>query len=83
MHIRIAFPIEPRLRMSRLLANNWRASEESEKLSVVYKFKLVRYIYYKHSTLLRGISINIALKVGIFPEAEGRGKYSLPRMQYY
>ena len=26
--------------------------------------------------------INIALKVGIFPEAEGRGKYSLPRAQY-
>ena len=37
------------------------------------------YIYYKYSTLPRGISINIALKVGIFPEAEGRGKYSLPR----
>ena len=28
------------------------------------------YIYYKYSTLPRGISINIALKVGIFPEAE-------------
>ena len=41
------------------------------------------YIYYKYSTLPRGISINIAPKVGIFPEAEGRGKYSLPREQYY
>ena len=40
-------------------------------------------IYYKYSTLPRGISINIAPKVGIFPEAEGRGKYSLPRVQYY
>ena len=40
-------------------------------------------IYYKYSTLPRGISINIASKVGIFPEAEGRGKYSLPRVQYY
>ena len=30
---------------------------------------------YKYSTLPRGISINIAPKVGIFPEAEGRGKY--------
>ena len=26
-------------------------------------------IYYKYSTLTRGISINIAPKVGIFPEA--------------
>ena len=41
------------------------------------------YIYYKYSTLPRGISINIVPKVGIFPEAEGRGKYSLPRVQYY
>ena len=40
-------------------------------------------IYYKYSTLPRGISINMAPKVGIFPEAEGRGKYSLPRVQYY
>ena len=28
------------------------------------------YIYYKYSTHLRGISINIAPKLGIFPEAE-------------
>ena len=41
------------------------------------------YIYYKYSTLPRGISINIAPKVGIFPVAEGRGKYSLPSVQYY
>ena len=41
------------------------------------------YVYYKYSTLPRGISINIAPKVGIFPQAEGRGKYSLPRVQYY
>ena len=27
-------------------------------------------IYYKYSTLPRGISINIVSKVGIFPEAE-------------
>ena len=40
-------------------------------------------IYYKYSTLPRGISINIAPKVGIFPEAEGRGKYSLSRVQYF
>ena len=68
---------------------NWRASEASETLSGVYKFELVRYIYiyiyiyYKYSTLPSGISINIAPKVGIFPEAEGRGKYSLLRVQYY
>ena len=30
-------------------------------------------IYYKYSTLLRGISILIEPKVGIFPEAEGQG----------
>ena len=41
------------------------------------------YIYYEYSTLPRGISINIAPKVGIFPDAEGQGKYSLPRVQYY
>ena len=40
------------------------------------------YIYYKCSTLLHGISIHIAPKVGIFSEAEGRGKYSLPRVQH-
>ena len=41
--------------------------------------RLKHYIlYYKHSTPPRGISMNIAYKVGIFPEAEGRGKYSLP-----
>ena len=32
------------------------------------------HIYYKYSTLPRGISINIVPKVGIFPNAEGRGK---------
>ena len=37
---------------------------------------------YKYSTLPRGISINIVPKVGMFPEAEGRGKYSLPRVDY-
>ena len=41
------------------------------------------YINYKYSALPRRISINIALKVGIFPEAEGLGKYSLPGVQYY
>ena len=38
-----------------------------------------RCINYKYSTLLHGITINIAPKVGIFPEAEGRVKYSLLR----
>ena len=41
------------------------------------------YIFFKYSTLPRGISINIAPKVGTFPEAEGRGKYSLTWVQYY
>ena len=52
-------------------ASIWRAREASETLSGVYRFELVRYIYYKYSTIPRGISINIAPKVGIFPEAEG------------
>ena len=59
----------------------------SETLPRVYKLEVVRYmcmyIYYKYSTLPLGISINIAPKVGIFREAEGRGKNSLPRVQYY
>ena len=38
--------------------------------------------YTKYSTLPRGISVYIEPKVGIFSEAEGRGKYSLPRVQY-
>ena len=39
-------------------------------------------IYTKYSTLPSGISGYIVPKVGIFPEAGGRGKYSLPRVQY-
>ena len=38
--------------------------------------------YTKYSTLPSGISAYIVPKVGIFPEAGGRGKYSLPRVQY-
>ena len=41
------------------------------------------YIQYtKYSTLPSGISVYIVPKVGIFPEAGGRGKYSLLRVQY-
>ena len=40
------------------------------------------YIYTKYSTLPSEISVYIVHKVGIFPEAGGRGKYSLPRVQY-
>ena len=39
-------------------------------------------IYYKYSTLPHGILIYIAPRVGTFPGAEGRGKNSLPRVQY-
>ena len=39
-------------------------------------------IYTKYSTLPRGISVYIEPKVGIFSEAEGQGKYSLPWGQY-
>ena len=40
------------------------------------------YIYIINIPPFR-VEINIASKVGIFPEAESRGKYSLPRVQYY
>ena len=36
----------------------------------------------KYSTFPCGILIDIVPKVGIFPEAKGQGKYSLPRVQY-
>ena len=35
-----------------------------------------------YSILPCKISIDMAPKAGMFPEAEGRGKYSLPRVQY-
>ena len=37
---------------------------------------------YIDSTIPHGIPIRIALKVGIFPEAEGRGKHLLLKVQY-
>ena len=42
----------------------------------------VIYIFYEYSTFACGISIYVALKVGMFPEAEGQGKYSLLTVQY-
>ena len=44
-------------------------------------FLVYIYIYTKYSTLPSGISVYIVPKVGIFPEAGGRGKYSLQRVQ--
>ena len=41
-----------------------------------------RHTYTKYSTLPHGISVYIELKVGMFSEVEGRGKYSLLRVQY-
>ena len=46
-------------------------NEARETLSGVYKFQMVQYIYYIYSPLTREISIKIAPKVGIIPEAEG------------
>ena len=59
---------------------HWQASEAGETLSGLNNGNR---IYYKYSTLQLGISMNIEPKVRVFPEAEGRGKYSLPRVQYY
>ena len=48
-----------------------------------YYCKNMKYrINTKYSTLPRGISVYFEPKVGIFSEAEGRGKYSLQRVQY-
>ena len=48
-----------------------------------YYCKNMKYrINTKYSTLPSGITAYIVPKVGIFPEAGGRGKYSLPRVQY-
>ena len=52
-----------------------RASEQGNVIGSVR-------IYTKYSTLPRGISAYIEPKVGIFSEAEGRGKCSLLRVQY-
>ena len=45
-------------------------------------YETYRHIYTKYSTLPSVISVYIVPKVVIFPEAGGRGKYSLPRVQY-
>ena len=58
---------------------NW-ASEASPTLGC--SIEISRDIYTKYSTLPRGISVYIEPKVGIFSEAEGRGKYCLLRVQY-
>ena len=46
------------------------------------EFMILVQTYTKYSTLPRGLSVYIEPKVGIFSEAEGRGKYSLLRVQY-
>ena len=40
-------------------------------------------MYYKYSTLPHGISINIAFKVALIPEAKGLANYSLLRYQCF
>ena len=54
-----------------------RASEQGNVIGSVRIYNITKY-----STLPRGISVYIVPKVGMFPEAGGRGKYSLPRVQY-
>ena len=59
------------------------ASERSERDTLrSVQLRIADILYTKYSTLPSGISVYIVPKVGIFPEAEGRGKYSLPRVQY-
>ena len=43
-------------------------------LDLIVSRSLLSLANYKYSTLPRGISIHIAPKVGIFPEAQGQGK---------
>ena len=60
-----------------------RRAKRAPHWGVQSRFRVIYiYIYTKYSTLPRGISVYIESKVGIFSEAEGRGKYSLPRVQY-
>ena len=70
------------LEMAGILLRLLLASERSKR-DIYSSMENAIHLYYKYSILSRGISINIAPKVGIFPEAKGRGKYSLPRLQYY
>ena len=60
----------PRAQASRVMLSGW--------CPCIYIYKY----YTKYSTLPSGISAYIVLEVGIIPEAGGRGKYSLPRVQY-
>ena len=60
-----------RIVLSKTFAGYW-ASEASPTLGC--SIELSRDIYTKYSTLPSGISVYIVLKVGIFPEAGGRGK---------
>ena len=55
-------------------------ARHSQVCSIENRGYIYIYIYTKYSTLPSGIYI--VPKVGIFPEAGGRGKYSLPRVQY-
>ena len=60
----------------------WRLISHATRHRKMYSERGRYVINYKYSTLPRGISLYIALNVGIFPEAGGRGKYSLSRVQY-
>ena len=66
--------------MTKVQSSIYWASEASPTLGC--SIEISRDIYTKYSTLPSGISVYIVPKVGIFPEAGGRGKYSLPRVQY-
>ena len=60
--------------------NDFKAVIHAElKLILIFDGLSIKNTYYKYSTLLR---VYIAPKVGIFPEAGSRGKYSLPRVRY-
>ena len=66
-----------------LVGERAKRARHSQVCSIENRGYIYIYILYtKYSTLPSGISVYIVPKVGIFPEAGGRGKYSLPRVQY-
>ena len=60
----------PRAQVSRVIGERAKRAKRYLVMSMES-----RDIYYKYSTLPRGISVYIALKVGLFPEAEGNILY--------
>ena len=75
MYIRIAQSVNKAVNSYLKPAGNWQASKVSETLLRLNDENWRYMVYYKYSTLPRGILIYIIPKVGIFHDAEDRSKY--------